>query len=119
MLKPKLFLNSNDVADLTGYSQRNARKIMSHIRDQLGLSKAQAISIYGFAEVFNVPADILFIYINSKNFKALPVSREHLTQLESKDVETLSHHSKYFNSEEFEGLISKKRVSEIGPSEVE
>lgn len=111
--KLKLFLTSSDVADLTGHTARNARNIMRHVRAQLDLSSHQSISIYAFSAVFNIPADILFCYINSKEFKTLPVTREDLSRMGYKDLKSLASHVKLLTADEFEGIVNKTRISKI------
>lgn len=111
--KSKLFLTSNDVSDLTGYSLRNSRNIMRHVRAHLDLSSHQSISIYAFSAVFNIPADILFIYINNKEFKTLPVTRDDLSRMDFSDLTALATHMKVLTAEEFEGVINQPRVPKI------
>jgi len=111
--KLKLFLTSSDVADLTGHSERNARNIMRHVRTELNLSSHQSISIYAFSAVFNIPADILFIYINSKEFKTLPITRDELSKMDYKDLKSLSAHINALNADEFEGIVNKPRITKI------
>ncbi|TDU34397.1 hypothetical protein BXY82_2717 [Gelidibacter sediminis] len=73
-MKPRLFLNSTDIASITGYSQRNARNIMGWIRTEKGLSSKQAISIFHFCECFDFPIYIIYEYINNPDFNLIPIN---------------------------------------------
>lgn len=110
-MKPKLFLNSTDVANITGYSLRNARNIMDSIRKEKGLGKRQAISIFDFCTWYKLPQDVVFKYINSKDFKLLPIDEETIrkTQSDSKQIPPNINMPPIF-SPDFDPLISKPRT---------
>lgn len=105
-MKPKIFLNSSDVADITGYSLRNARKILDWVRTEKGLVKRQAVSIFHYCECFDLPVNIVFEYINNKDFKVQSLNLYEIQKTQSlgnfKNVPNL-------NLEVFEPLIHKPR----------
>lgn len=104
MKKYKLFLNSTDVVHMTGYSLRTARAMLSHVRAELKLSNRQAITIYDFCKVFNIPVDVLFYYINHAEFITLPLTREDLTKLSISDLRALANHNKIFKMDIFDAF---------------
>lgn len=110
-MKPKLFINSTDVAEITGYTQRNARNIMAWLRTEKNLPPRHAISIYDFCDCFNLPLDVVFRYVNSKDFKLLPIDEDSLRR--SYTPFLISNQSKtmpLIYSKDFEPLVSKPRA---------
>ncbi|MGY0392969.1 hypothetical protein ACW5R3_10475 [Bizionia sp. KMM 8389] len=97
MKRKKLFLDSTDVASMTGLSLRSARNMMQYIRNERGLGKHQVISIYDFCFVFSFPVHVVFVYINTALFSKDPIdadliktnNQKHI--LESGDMQFLRH----------------------------
>lgn len=107
-MKPKLFLTSSDVADMTGYSQRNARNIMSWIRTEKGLTSKQAISIFHFCECFDFPVNVIYEYINNPDFKLYPLNELEIHKAKSTQRNQAHTH---LNMSIFEPMIHKARVA--------
>ncbi len=76
MKKAKLFLTTTDIADLTGYSMRNARNIMKWVKIERNLPNKQVISIYAFCSSFDFPVEVIYEYINTPNFKLQPINEQ-------------------------------------------
>lgn len=105
-MKPKLFLTSSDVADMTGYSQRNARNILDWVRTEKGLVKRQAVSIFAFCQCFDFPLSIVYEYINNPDFKLYPLNEEDIYRIQS---HKRSHPNTDLDFSVFEFLVHKPR----------
>jgi len=112
-MKNKLFLNSNDVERITGVSLRSSRKILEWVRNEKNLGKMQAVSIYDFCACFNLPLDVVFCHINSKEFNLLPIDevsiRERQKQKDNPDLKV----SKYLHSKDFDLFTTKERSQKV------
>ena len=76
MNKKKIFLNTTDIAQMTGLDIRSARKMMNYIRVERGLGRRQTVSIYDFCSCFNLPIYLVFVYINTDLFNQGPLNED-------------------------------------------
>src|SRR5690606_14949808 len=64
---------STDVSHMTGLTMRASRNLMTFIREERGLShKTRLVSIFDFCACFNIPLNVVMVYINSPKFEELP-----------------------------------------------
>ena len=73
----RLFVNSNDVADMLDCSLRDARNILKSVRSDYGLDPQwKIVSIFHFCESFDLPLVIIYEYINHLDFQLKPNTTE-------------------------------------------
>jgi len=108
-VKPKLFINSTDVADMTGYSLRNARNIMNWIRTELQLDSKQVISIFDFCVCFRLPVEVVYRYINN-DFKDVPLDEFEIRRCQSQGLKGRDNEPSFIDMSQFEPFIHKERV---------
>ncbi|MEP2171028.1 hypothetical protein, partial [Polaribacter sp.] len=65
--------------------------------------------IYDFCECFNFPLDVVFIYINSKEFKLLPLDESAIRKEQEQGRLNVFNSSGKLYTKDFEFLIEKKR----------
>ena len=109
-MKKKLFLNTTDISNITGYSLRNSRNIMAFLKAERQLESFQMVSIFDFCSCFNLPLDVVFRYINSSDFKLLPIDEEAVRHQQTREQTDSSAKGRYLHSEDFEFLVHKKRI---------
>ena len=109
-MKKKLFLNTTDISNITGYGLRNSRNIMAFLKTERQLKNFQMVSIFDFCSCFNLPLDVVFRYINSSDFKLLPIDEDALRHQQSRDRTGPSEKGGYLYSKDFDFLVHKKRI---------